>query len=863
MASSSFSRFNPYSYVTSLLSFPVSACLPFFALLISAPIMFSETLTISAMDQGNLLAHGEAATSNWQRHPEGSALIELLPNVTGEGQPTIRMQAGGSVLALHSRRIPVEPNTAYSLAYDLKQESIYVGFGMGGGPTIRWFDGTHPTPTVLFFEKMDGSFDWQTVSYSFVSPPQAREIQISLGKSGAPGEVFFRNVRFAKGTLKRTLNELRPRDYATQAEAFSYFIKRLEVFHAVRGKLTNATLQAERDAIALEAMRGREIVLKGAVEQKLEITPALEQQVVWAEMLKGSQGFQVTPDSPYYDAWRALHERLENYCSRWSAWVEEETPARIAREMAEHYGAARPYGIGISSPMWKISDEIPYTGPIARQARIELARNEEEATQLTLIAQERALGKIGIEIGELKHKESGKKWSGGVEVLRVDQVTTSQPQYHTVRQGKWPDILQPSAEVSGISKGGLHSFWINLAAEADAPAGVYEGIIRITEDGKLLEELPLEVTLWDLTLPRPGRFKVVGRFSPNQLKLFYNWEREKPEVIANWNRFIFRKRWNSTDPFVTGLSPNREGLKAALEQGMNAVNLLNVSQLLKQDRTSRTFEWPDAETEQKLRHYIRTARDDFRKAAGESSPTQLYIFGFDEQHDRSQYPLMKHVFKLAKEEVPEAKTITTTTYSPLEALLGSVDAWVPLLGSETPELQARSEVGEERWFYIYAHPFHPFPNASLVDYPGVDGRATFWLASRMGYQGFLHWLMNGFRGNSEGDIRWPKAAWNPASKGRNGEGCFLYPGENEMPISSIRFELIRDGIEDWELLEMLREAVGNAPEGSPVRSAGEAALRQAEALTPSAKEYSLDPQALMLARSVVAKALLQLQESRP
>ncbi|HJN14374.1 MAG TPA: DUF4091 domain-containing protein, partial [Armatimonadota bacterium] len=48
----------------------------------------------------------------------------------------------------------------------------------------------------------------------------------------------------------------------------------------------------------------------------------------------------------------------------------------------------------------------------------------------------------------------------------------------------------------------------------------------------------------------------------------------------------------------------------------------------------------------------------------------------------------------------------------------------------------------------------------------------------------------------------PAAAWNDG--GRNGDGYFIYPGPDG-PLTSLRFEIMRDGVEDYDCLRMLEE----------------------------------------------------------
>ena len=51
----------------------------------------------------------------------------------------------------------------------------------------------------------------------------------------------------------------------------------------------------------------------------------------------------------------------------------------------------------------------------------------------------------------------------------------------------------------------------------------------------------------------------------------------------------------------------------------------------------------------------------------------------------------------------------------------------------------------------------------------------------------------------------------------NGDGSYIYPGA-QGPISSVRFEALRDGLEDWELLDTLQQLQGDAPPMDLIRS---------------------------------------------
>jgi len=830
----------------------------------------NQVLTAESVEKNSLVLNGtfqptsQGKPKDWTYYPYDTSLIEL--SETSEKQHAVQMMPGAAVLGIHSSLIPVRPDTAYSLALKLKQDEIHIGFDMGGQIQLRWFEKKGGPAQAQVLEKFDGSFDWRPLSYSIVSPPGAKFVQITLVKSGSPGKAAFRDVAFAEGTLKRSKEALTAGDFWSDYLAFSFMSRRIELFLADKHRLDIPGLSTSTQAIFAEVEQSQNAILADAKARGLDLTEAKKSEVRWTEMLKGNQGFKVRPDSPYYAAWKAVSDKADQFRTATMEWQKSNNAARLRDEMTRQFGQFSGYAIGTDSPMLKVLRDLPYTGAIAGEAKMALTRNEEESVQITLSALDRDLDGISLELSPLLDEQGESIPEAAASVSRIDFVKTNSPQYYSEQVGWWPDIVFPSPKADKVSQGTNQSFWVTVATDSATKPGIYRGNILIKSNGTILQTLPLQVQVWDITLPKPGKFKVIGRFSPNQFEEFYGWKTPREDVLADWNRYVFKKRWNTTDPFASALTPNGEALKAALTEGVNAVNLVNVSQLLEQDRESRTYRWPDAQHEEKVVNRVTQQKEQFQSMAGKSDTT-LYVFGFDEQHDPGQYPLMKHVFDLAKKAAPEVRTITTTTYSPLKELIGSVDTWVPLLGLETPELAQRHAAGDELFFYIYAHPFHPFPNASLIDYPGIDGRITFWLASERGYTGFLHWLMNGWTANSESKARWPDVAWLPYSRKnfekRNGEGYFLYPGPDGKPISSVRFELIRDGIEDWELIDLLKTAVTHASKASPDSPAlklGQDALASARSLVPKLDSYSLDTDSLMKAREQVAEALLALNK---
>jgi hypothetical protein len=189
----------------------------------------------------------------------------------------------------------------------------------------------------------------------------------------------------------------------------------------------------------------------------------------------------------------------------------------------------------------------------------------------------------------------------------------------------------------------------------------------------------------------------------------------------------------------------------------------------------------------------------------------------------------------------------------------SLDVWVPKLTHYNhwmADYQAAQARGAEVWFYTCCHPYAPYPNRFL-DMPLVATRVLHWINWRYAMPGYLHWGLNFWAGDpweSEGPEGLPP-----------GDCWILYPGE-EGPVSSLRYEAVRDGIEDYELLRLLGErtrgtlsALG-APEGvfHPSRRADEIAA----AVVPTIIDWPRDPNVLLGWRRAVLAELSDLS-ARP
>jgi hypothetical protein len=212
-----------------------------------------------------------------------------------------------------------------------------------------------------------------------------------------------------------------------------------------------------------------------------------------------------------------------------------------------------------------------------------------------------------------------------------------------------------------------------------------------------------------------------------------------------------------------------------------------------------------------------------------------------------------HAWKSAAPHIP--MMVTTQGLDPF--LPDGLDIWaVHTRVMDTPNganVLARIAGGNQVWCYVNHAPSRPYANLFL-DLTALEHRILFWQAWVLGFQGFHYWSVNGLEAGQ--DPYQNQLDITPV----NGDGLLVYPGANG-PVNSIRWEVVRDGIEDYDYLALFDTAY----KALGKRKGHEALLRRAleardlQQLVPSLTGFSRDPQVLLNRRRVMAQAIADMQ----
>lgn len=233
------------------------------------------------------------------------------------------------------------------------------------------------------------------------------------------------------------------------------------------------------------------------------------------------------------------------------------------------------------------------------------------------------------------------------------------------------------------------------------------------------------------------------------------------------------------------------------------------------------LEWGTPDYERAYGRMLRLVTDHL---AAKGWLERAYAYWYDEPEPET-YPFVARGMDMLKRMEPRLKRLLTEQFEP--DLAGRVDIWSPILDLFQPawakERQAR---GEEVWWYVCTWPPAPYPN-NFIDHPGIEHRIRYWMAWRFGVQGDLYWTTNWW---TEDNVFPPPAFQDPwqdpmsynsregaAGTWGNGDGRLVYPPRRwkdgrtriEGPTPSVRWELIREGLEDFEYFWMLRKAAAD------------------------------------------------------
>lgn len=466
--------------------------------------------------------------------------------------------------------------------------------------------------------------------------------------------------------------------------------------------------------------------------------------------------------------------------------------------------------------------------------RILAVRGEVEAIQLVILPVRGDLKNVRVSAAPLRTDDGKTIAADSIAVHPIGFVKTSVSPAHNYvpieydYRGWWPDpVLENFA--FDVAQGDTQPVWIAVDVPLDQTPGTYKGTVRIEASDGAAMALPIEVEVADVQLPQsnPWAFRnLLSWWSVPPEELFK--DQWTPQLEARYFDFLLDRRINVLSMYGNEAYENEQNIKKFAARGQNVFLLDWYSQ---RDYVIKTNA---AKIRDRLNRFLPMMRDN-------GWIDRAYVYGWDEIGEPSAMPEMYSEVRFAGEVLaknyPGVRLIsagTDKTYgtdSPLKGLTNI--SFCPHMSYDVDKARAAQAAGNHVWWYDTEWP---------IDNHLIRSRLIPWQTYKLKSDGFLIWCINRWRKNDKPIGKQILADWNPALDNvtPNSSAMYLYPGEDG-PISSLRLENFRDGIEDYELMmEAARRGI---------------AFEIDDEVTSDLQTYTTDPRKLRAQREALIRAL--------
>ena len=510
-----------------------------------------------------------------------------------------------------------------------------------------------------------------------------------------------------------------------------------------------------------------------------------------------------------------------------------------------------PIEMWVTHSLDKLFPESVKPAGAAQSIALKAARNETEDAQVALQIP------TGMEIpeasfalpdlvgpkGAIPRKHLSASWIWYTYVLNNPPANRDPSSYLRKAPAFFPDGFLEEKTVF-LRDGWTQSLWVSVTVPKGTPPGEYKGTLAIDLVDKRREkhhfDVPITATVWPLTLPDKLHLHHTEWFWPTTLANYYHLEHWSEPHWAWIEKAAVDLARHHNDIILTplteliGRTRTASGLKCDFtrfdrwvklfkKHGVDWIEGAHVAGRgggWESDFVWRRFSMmdgsgkpvdtsrqrmSDAEFEPHLESFLKAVHAHVKKMGWGDTYVQHVA---DEPIPVNESSWMNLAGKV-RQWLPGVRTIDAVETDSLE---GYVDWRVPQIQEITPERKRHPK--EDLWSYTCLVPQGHYPNRFL-DYPSIRNRILFWLSFTYDLKGFLHWGYNSWRAWQGVPADIPISPWQDASAGsiycadRNplpaGDPHIVYPGKNSI-CSSIRWEVVRKGFEDFEYLYMLQQA---------------------------------------------------------
>ena len=551
----------------------------------------------------------------------------------------------------------------------------------------------------------------------------------------------------------------------------------------------------------------------------------------------------------------------------------------------------------------EFADPLPETA--ARTASIAAARNEYESFQIVING-----GAAGWQqvTAALKAPLAGPNGASipmsSVVFYRAGYLTVDKPSNGGAggaKAGTYPDPLIPFVNpftgqpLAGgqygsapfdVAVGRNQTIYVEVFVPPGTPAGQYTGSITVTRYNNVkMADVPLSLTVWNFDLPTTRAMHTAVQANDADYSIgagaYYGYSSGSAQQLSLatfMNEQLNAHRLMPESPHYLGFSVRTDGSVSdpdgALETYLRRSEITDYQ--LPFD-SAYPFSRPLDQNRTKAVAYLRNA---YTWLESRGLQTKIWTRQFDEPRTASQFQSTRDYADLIHEANPNIKVAITGDFSQsgfATYLYGHLNIYIMGIWNYDPAAAAvRQANKDDVWSYtaLVQGSTNPSPFWQ-IDFPLLNYRVVPWIQYRYGLTGLQYWTAAYWNElKARGQSPWT----NPCSMTAsglcfNGEGMFFYPGKEVnyvVPagvygknssaavygaVPSLRLKALRDGLEDYELLQLAarKNPAATMEAVFPVACSGNRSL--GDAVNNCFHSYTKDPDAFAKARAALASII--------
>jgi hypothetical protein len=368
-----------------------------------------------------------------------------------------------------------------------------------------------------------------------------------------------------------------------------------------------------------------------------------------------------------------------------------------------------------------------------------------------------------------------------------------------------------------VRAGETQSLWFEVYTGKDRPAGIYEGSVTMTADGRP-QNMPIELELMDFSLSDTNTMTAMAFYESSQPQRY-----QGGNLDAVYHRFAHRQRIELVNKYDTagvaaaaGRFDGRDFTPASGYEGPG--------QSVGNKVVPASFYGPGSGWDDRTTAWQQS--DAWMSMLAAKVPGAITFLYMPDEPGSSQFPGIRTIAdNIHSNPGPGSKLPIFVTHGFTSQLQGAIDIWCSGPRSYDPAMAAREKTqGNDWWVYNGGRPAGA---AVTMDAPVSDPREIAWASFKAGLGGYFYWHAVNWHHNAQKKVgSLDQDVWgNPVTFDQrdasgngsfaNGDGVLLYPGTERLhpeqdrgiegPIATLQLANLRRGLQDHQYLTMARK----------------------------------------------------------